>query len=1071
MTSPQDIAAAKQSGGIIGWFAINSVAANLLLVSMIVLGIMSLNSIRKEAFPSMEPNVITVSVNYDSGDAKQAEEGIAIKIEDALETVPGIKRITSTSDANGSSVRIEKLSDYELETLLTDVKTKVDAIYNFPADAENPVIDKARMQDHALWVQLYGDADRATLQALAEKLKADLLAQSSIRDLEIKGKSEPIISVEVDEGQLQAYGLSLSDIATAINAESSTALTTSLRNGEKVVRLKAAEQAYQAAEFARIPLVTTAQGTIITLGDVASVTEAFEDDPFTLSRYQQTNGMGIEIVMDEYGDVTQIVEQAKQVVENWHQRGLLPANVELVTWYDKSTLIKDRLSLLTSNALTGIALVFIVLALFLNLRVAFWVAAGLPFVFFGTLFFMGDSFTGLTINEMTTFGFIMALGIVVDDAVVVGESVYATRRQDGDTLANTIKGTLKVAVPTLFGVLTTVAAFMSLSNVTGDLGQIYAQFGTVVTICLLLSVVESKLILPSHLAHLNTHRQIPKGIKGWWARIQHGADSGLMWFNRRIYCPVIEWALNFRYAVILAFIALMVLVAGMPMTGSVRVAFFPDIPGDVVTADLSMQNDASFGQTNRNLLKLEQAALQADRNLIARKASGNPTADSSDTGLLAKSGITSLQIIAEDDSSGKLQVELTSDGLYTSTEFEQEWERLSGSPEGVKKLKFLSSFEMVDNFKVELKAWDDATVRQAGLKFKDLLAQTPGVSGIDDNLNPGLPQIRFELTEQGRTLGMDTANLSQQVLQSFGGEIVQRYQRNKDEVKVRVRYPEQKRQNMADIMQSRVRTPDGTVVPLSTVANVVSEYQQDEITRIDSLRAIYITAVVDKTIVAPNELVARLQQDVVPELHRQYPDLSVHFAGEAEQQQEATSSMGNMFIVALLAIYVLLAVPLKSYIQPLLIMTAIPFGIVGAILGHWWNDLTISILSLNGILALSGVVVNDSLLLVSRFNELREDDSIPVKQAIKEACSGRLRAVLLTSVTTFAGLTPLLGETSMQAQFLIPAAASLGYGILFATLITLILIPALLLIQCEIKLLLAKLVNMTKQENKVAEVC
>ncbi|MGF1716185.1 efflux RND transporter permease subunit [Photobacterium chitinilyticum] len=1063
MTSSQNPGTASQHGGIIGWFATNSVAANLLLVSMIVLGLMSLNTIRKEAFPSMEPNVITVSVNYDSGDAKQAEEGIAIKIEDALETVPGIKRITSTSNANGSSVRIEKISDYELETLLTDVKTKVDAIYNFPADAENPVIDKARMQDHALWVQLYGEADRTTLQELAEKLKTDLLAQSSIRDLEIKGKSEPIISVEVDEGQLQAYGLTLSDVATAINGESSTALTTSLRNGEKVVRLKASEQAYRAAEFARIPLITTLQGTIITLGDVAEVTEAFEDDPFTLSRYQQTNGMGIEIVMDEYGDVTQIVEQAKQVVENWHQRGLLPANVELETWYDKSTLIKDRLSLLTSNAVTGIALVFIVLALFLNFRVAFWVAAGLPFVFFGTLFFMGDSFTGLTINEMTTFGFIMALGIVVDDAVVVGESVYTTRGQDGDTVANTIRGTMKVAVPTLFGVLTTVAAFMSLSNVTGDLGQIYAQFGTVVTICLLLSAVESKLILPSHLAHINTHRQIPQGIKGWWARIQHGADSGLMWFNRCIYCPVIEKALNFRYAVILAFVALMVLVVGMPMTGSVRVAFFPDIPGDVVTADLSMQNDASFGQTNSNLLMLERAALQADENIIAEK-----TVDSNEVTMTA---IKSLQIIAEDDSSGKLQVELVPNALYTSTEFEQEWERLSGSPEGVKKLKFLSSFEMVDNFKVELKAWDDDTVRKAGLQFKSLLGQTPGVSGIDDNLNPGQPQIRFELTEQGRTLGMDTATLSRQVLQSFGGEIVQRYQRNKDEVKVRVRYPEKKRQNMADIMQSRVRTPDGTVVPLSTVANVVSEYQQDEITRIDSLRAIYITAAVDKNIVAPNELVASLQQNVVLELLRQYPDLSVHFAGEAEQQQEAMSSMGNMFIVALLAIYVLLAVPLKSYVQPLLIMTAIPFGIVGAILGHWWNDLTISILSLNGILALSGVVVNDSLLLVSRFNELREDESMPVKQAIIDACSGRLRAVLLTSVTTFAGLAPLLGETSMQAQFLIPAAASLGYGILFATLITLILIPALLLIQCEIKSLLAKLVSMVSSENKVAESC
>jgi multidrug efflux pump subunit AcrB len=1032
--------------GLIAWFAENSVAANLLLFCMIVLGLMSLSTLRKEAFPSMEPNMITVSVNYDSGDAKQAEEGIAIKIEDALETVPGIKRITSTSNANGSTVRIEKLTDYSLATLLTDVKTNVDAIYNFPAEAEKPVIDKARRQDHALWVQLYGDADRATLQKLAEKLKADLLAQPGIRDLEIKAKTEPMISIEVDEGKLQAYGLTISDIAAVINAESSTPLATSLRNGEKMVRLKASEQAYQQQEFALIPLVTTTQGSIITLGDVATVTDTFADDTYTLSRYAQQNGMGIEIVMDDFGDVTDIVAQAKQVVDDWHQRGLLPNNVELVTWHDKSVMITDRLTLLTKNALTGIALVFIVLALFLNIRVAFWVAAGLPFVFFGALFFMQDSLVGLTINEMTTFGFILALGIVVDDAVVVGESIYTTRRQDGDSLANTVKGTMKVAVPTIFGVLTTVAAFVSLANVSGTMGQIYAQFGTVITICLLLSVVESKLILPSHLAHLNTRRQVTTGIKGWWSRIQHVADSGLQWFNQRIYRNVIEWALKLRYAVILAFVALFILVIGMPMTGRVQVGFFPDIPGDIVSVNLVMQNDASFGQTNSNLLALEKAALQADQNLIEKYGS-------------EVSAITSLQIVAETDSTGTLMVELMPDAVYPSPEFASEWEALSGSPEGVKKLQFLSSMHMVDNFKVELKAWDDSTVKAAGAQFKTALQQTAGVSGIDDNLNPGQPQIRFTLTEQGRSLGMDAATLSRQLLQSFGGEIAQRFQRDKDEVKVRIRYPERQRQTMADIMQARVRTADGVLVPLSAVAEVSTEYQQDEITRIDSQRTVYLTASVDKSVIAPNVLVANLQRDIVPELQRQFPDLNVHFAGEAEEQAEATGSMASMFIVALLAIYVLLAVPLKSYVQPVLIMMAIPFGIVGAILGHWWNDLTISILSLNGILALSGVVVNDSLLLVSRFNELRKEQDISIHDAIVESCSGRLRAVLLTSVTTFAGLAPLLGETSVQAQFLIPAAASLGYGILFATLITLILIPALLLIQYEIKTFLDRMLN------------
>lgn len=545
--------------GAIAWFARNSVAANLLLIGMIVVGLFSLNSMRKEAFPSLEPDRVTVSVTYDSGDPVLAEEGIAIKIEDALETVPGIKRITSTSNANGSSVMIEKTSSYDLDTLLTDIKTNVDAIYNFPSEAENPVIDKMRMQDHALWIEIYGNADRATLQALAEQLKSDLLSQDAIHDLEIKAKAEPMISIEVDEAKLQAYGLTLASVASAVNAESSTSISTSLYNDDKTVRLKVSDQAYQQQDFMALPIVTTSQGSIITLGDIATVKDDFADDTFVLSRYNNANSSAIEIVMDENGDIVNIVEQASQVVEKWRNANVLPEGVNIATWHDKSTLITERLSLLVKNALSGIALVFIILALFLNLRVAFWVAAGLPFVFFGTLFFMGNSFAGLTLNEMTTFGFIMALGIVVDDAVVVGESVYSTRQKYGDTIDNTIKGTLKVATPTIFGVLTTVVAFVALANVEGRLGQIYAQFGTVVAICLMLSLVESKFILPSHLAHIDTKK---RAKKSWFNHIQHAADSGLQWSSRVIYQPLIEFALRFRYAVVMVFIALFIIVAG-----------------------------------------------------------------------------------------------------------------------------------------------------------------------------------------------------------------------------------------------------------------------------------------------------------------------------------------------------------------------------------------------------------------------------------------------------------------------------------------------------------------------------
>ncbi|WOI37030.1 efflux RND transporter permease subunit [Alteromonas sp. CI.11.F.A3] len=1030
--------------GIIAWFAQNSVAANLLMVGLIVLGMVSYGDIRKEAFPSMEPRFVTISMVYDSGDAEQAEEGIAIKIENALEAVPGIKRITSTSNSNGASVQVEKETNYDLDVLFNDVKTEVDSISNLPSDAENAIIDKATREEHVIWVQLYGDATHAQLQYLGEQLERDLLAKDDIRDVKAGSFVDPMMSIEIDEAKLQAYGLTLSDVASRINEESSTALTTSLRNEEKVIRLKASEQAYYAADFAKIPLVTSAGGAVLTVGDVAEVTDTFADDSYSLARYNGQNGYGLQILMDKYGDVTDMVVQAHAVVDDWHERGVLPEGVELETWYDRSTLITERLDLLTSNALMGIVLVFITLAIFLNLRVAFWVAAGLPFIFFGTLYFMTDSYTGMTLNEMTTFGFIMALGIVVDDAVVVGESVYSTRQRYGDTLANTIEGTRKVAVPTIFGVLTTVATFFALSNVSGGLGTLYSQFGTIVTLCLLLSVVESKLILPSHLAHLPTKKTPKKGIAGWWGKVQNGADRGLNWFNEKLYQPALSATIAYRYAAVLLFITLFIVVMSLPLTGVVRVGFFPSMQGDTVSANMALFSDASFGQTERNLLRLENAALEADKQLVEEKGAD-------------ESGLKSLQVTANGDQSGTIIISLAEAQPYTLDELAARWTALSGNLEAVKKLKIQARREMVDAFKVELKSIDDATLTAANMAFQEALADIDGVFGVESSLTPGEAMMRFELTPEGRAMGMDTQSLSQQLLKAFGGEIVQRYLRNKNEVKVRVRYPEEDRMDPSDVMNTRVRLDDGTVVPLSVIATMTPDVQQKQVVRIDGLRALTVSASVDSDVITATELVNLLNESFVPTLSRQYQDLSLHFAGEAEQQEETQSSMESVFILALISIYALLAIPLKSYIQPLIIMTAIPFGIVGAVLGHWSNGLMLSILSLNGILALSGVVVNDSLLLVSRYNALKEA-GMRVQEAVVEACSSRLRAVLLTSITTFLGLYPILGETSIQAQFLIPAAASLGYGILFATAITLVLIPALLLIYEDV----AKLGKKTK---------
>jgi len=554
-----------------------------------------------------------------------------------------------------------------------------------------------------------------------------------------------------------------------------------------------------------------------------------------------------------------------------------------------------------------------------------------------------------------------------------------------------------------------------------------------VTICLLLSLVESKLILPSHLAHLDTHKKVKTGLANLWPSIQASADNGLQWFNNKLYTPTINWAINFRYAVISVFIAIFILVIGMPQNGSVRVAFFPDIPGSVIEASMSMQNDASFGQTNKNLLWIEEAAQQADKNLMEENGHDG-------------SAIDTLEVIAESDLSGSIVVELSEVSPYSLNDFVKEWKVITKTPEGVRKLDIRSGFGGRDNFNVELKAWNTDTIRAAGQEIKQAIAKVAGVSGIDDNFDSGQAQLKFEITEQGLALGLTTSELSQQVLQAFGGDVVQRYQRGKDEVKVRIRYPESERQTANDVINAKIRLADGQVVPLSVVANITSEYQQNTITRISGLPAVYVSARVDKDVISSNELVTKLKKSLIPDLESRYPDLSIHFSGEAEEQAETTSSLSSLFIIAMAAIYILLAIPLRSYVQPFIIMTAIPFGLVGAILGHWFNDMTLSVLSFNGIVALSGVVVNDSLLLVSRFNHLKEQ-KIKIHDAIVNACTGRLRAVLLTSITTYAGLMPLLSETSAQAQFIIPAAASLGYGILFATFITLLLVPSLLMIQ------------------------
>ncbi|AFJ01743.1 Acriflavin resistance protein [Methylophaga frappieri] len=1022
--------------GIIGWFIHNPVAANLLMILVIVLGLVAAGDLRKEAFPRGMVNEVTVNISYDSGSAKQSEEGLAIKIEQRLRGVAGIENIISQSTRSGVSVEVEMQSGYDIDTLFQEVKTQIDAISTFPVDAKNPVIDMGDGDEHAIWIQLYGDTDRQSLQQIATQIERDLLSKPAIHRVTLSGWRDPMMMIEIDDGRLQSYGLTLSDVEAAINNNSSNPLTAVLRNETIYLQLKAAEQAYLKQDFATIPLITGNNGQQVYLGDVADILDSFDDDVAVLSRFQGQNSIGLQVVTSALNDIGDSVKQATDVVEVWRNEQKLPAGIEMATWHDRSVNITDRLQILINNAIIGMVLVFVLLALFLNLSVAFWVAMGLPFVFLGTLFFMGDNWANLTLNSFTTFGFLMALGIIVDDAVVIGESIYSVRSREGDTIRSTIKGTMQVAMPTIFGVFTTVVAFFAMSQIEGRLGEIYAQFATVVAIALMLSLIESKLILPAHLTHLNTQkkpRQNP--LSRIFRLLQDAADNSLQWFSAHVYLPVLTFCLRFRYAMVTVFIMVFIIVFSMPFNGTIRMSFFPSIPGDTVRAQISMHNDVSYGRTHDTLLLLEQTAYQADRQLRDDNES---------------SGIGNLQVISEADHRGSITVELKPDAPYNMFAFRQAWEKQSGLPEGVRSLRIQSGRPDDDALRIELRSNDDRVLELAGEEISALLEPMPGIIGLQNNLQPGQPQLQLKLNPQGEAMGLTTDQLAIQILQGFSGQVVQRYQRNSDEIEVKVRYPEADRQNPADVLQSRVRLPDGSVIPLASVAEVSYGFTRDSITRINGQRAVYLSADVDKDSLSVTELVDRLEHNEVPRLKAKYPDLDIYFAGEAEEQRETEASMIHLFLLAMLAIYALLAIPLKSYIQPIIIMTAIPFGIVGALLGHWVNDLSLGILSMNGIIALSGVVVNDSLLLAARFNEIKRE-SREITKAVVKAGRDRIRAVLLTSFTTFAGLMPLLWETSQTAFFLVPAAVSLAYGVMFATIITLLLIPMLLMIEHDIR--------------------
>ncbi len=1031
------------SKGIIAWFIRNPVAANLLMAFIIGAGYMMAGDLRREGIPAFPLDRVTVSVFFPSGSPKLTEESVVLRIESALRGAEGVKQVTSTASSQGASIVVEMKSGYDLDELLTEIKSRVDSVPNFPRRAERPVIEKQRYDEHVISLQLYGDVSLDVLEPLARQLQTNIYRLPGVQRADLIGSRSSEVHVELDETALQKYGIDLSQVSAIIDAESVTELGGQLRSADGTLSLKADQQAYWRQDFEQIPVITTDAGVRVRLGDIARIEDGYADSSHVWCRFQGMPSIGLRVYKDPNGNSDSTSQEVKAFVESWTSQARLPKGVSLATWNDRSEQVSGRIRLLSKNALLGAAFVFTILALTIDPRFAFWVAMGLPVAFGGAVLAMG-SFFEISLNDLTTFGMIVAFGIVVDDAVVIGESVYDAKRRNRDRSGSTLLGVHRVALPTVFGVLTTIAAFSMLPLVEGRMGKVFSQFAMVVSAALFFSIIESKLILPAHLSPLRTEVPPRSFISQKWAVLREAVDR-LFDLAARSHGKMLCWILQWRYGALLVIFGAAIFVVGLIQRGHVRSVFFPDFAENVILGSVEMDESSGYGLTERNIEQMNSALTKATFNLAG------------DNGFA--SVVRAVHLEQTSDLAGKVQVELqpVSERSVSADTLVDEWRRATGPLEGATSLVFTSD-DLDDDaaFELRLDSAEPADLVAAVTALQAALRKVPGLLDIRNNLSFGRSEIQLSLTDLGRASGLTLGLLAEQVQQSFLGYETQRFQRGVDEVRLRVRYPEQLRSEFSDLETAWVRTPDGSQLPLTAVADVERTLTLSTIHRIDGNRVASITAGMEKSITSIGEIRRVLNEDILPAIKRQFPGVSIKQAGEAEEEEETMASLLKVLLLAISLIYVLIAIPLKSYTQPLLIMAIIPFGVLGAVIGHWIHGLPISLLSMFGMLALAGIVVNDSLLLMSTYNRLRLERVDAVRFAssqfpdLIDASCRRFRAIILTSITTFVGLVPLVFETSEQAQYLIPAAIALSYGVLFATILTLVLIPILLAVSSDI---------------------
>ncbi len=1033
---------------IIRWFVNNKVVANLLMMLIIISGATTIPLLKMEVFPEIDLNIINVSTVYPGATPSDVEEAICIKIEERLQGLEGVKKITSTSSENVGSVRIELLPGEDINDMLDRVKAEVDAIESFPENVEKPICKKIVGSNPVISVALHGDLDDNVLNKLTEDIKDEIDGLSGVTFSSIVADLETEIAIDIDEASLRKYNMSFQQIAQSIQKWSINMPSGSIKTSDGEILIRSNSQGYSTYDFAKIPIITDLNGAIVYLGDISSIRDTFSDQ-FELDFFFNGDKANL-ITVFRVGNqnALDVSEAVKNYVNNKNKE--LPNSVTLTAWDDEARILSSRIETIVRNARQGLVLVIFVLALFLKPKLAFWVSLGIPISFMGGFWLFAP--LNLSINMLSLFTFILVLGIVVDDAIVVGENIALFKERGMAPEEAAVKGASQVSTPVFFAVLTTMTTFAPMLSVEGEIGSIWRIFPLVVISVLVWSLIESLTILPAHLAHSSDKEpdsQILLLVSKKWQNIQNKIVSRLKHFIKYYYKPVLTKAIDNPLSTLFFAAGIFVLTIGVMLSGFLKFSFFPAVEDDLAIATIEYPSGTPLEVTEEGFKYLEQAASFLEKELNKEFPNQGIIKNRLSTigylPMLTKTsrGPGNLNALYAGPNMAEVALELAPSEKRTisTEEVVRRWRKLMPTIPGVKELSFKSDlFSAGDPINIQLSSKYMDDLIQAKNELKSQLVRFPGVFDVSDTYNVGKEEISINLLPAAKNYGVNMMMVAGQVREAFYGLEVQTVQRGRNELKIMLQYPKGQRSSISHLENMMILTPNGSTIPVRQIAQLEIGEGLSSIERKDRKRSINVTADVDLSITNGNEVIASLTKNIIPRILKKYNSVSYSLEGEQQEQGENLKSLGKNFLLAMIVVYMLLAIPFKSYFQPLVVMSSIPFGITGAVIGHIFMGMNLSILSMMGIVALTGVVVNDSLVMVDFINRYRNEGNT-IREAVLEAGPRRFRPIFLTSLTTFVGLIPLILEKSTQAKFMIPMAVSLSFGVLFATAITLLLVP------------------------------